>query len=276
MRASNDAVPPMPGPVITGKRRQQLITDNLCASMSEIMQQRISVLPGGRFLSQDGACAMVTGIPAASLNVVWCERPNPNIAAVAALLGEVSRPGVPYSLRLRPGCDAAFGTLAASRGMALAGEVTLMAMDTAVPAAAIPVPAGLAIGRLSPDQAPRHADLVALGFGIARDVVRRAVSPDLLRLDSAACYVAEYAGEPVTTGLSMTLGGFTGVFNVTTVPGFRGRGFGAAVTARAVADGLAAGSRWCWLEATAAALPIYRRIGFRDVEARQHWEARRH
>ena len=272
MRAPNGAIPVFPAKrTRRSLDRERRAADIFSGSMSEIRQQLISVFPGGRFLSHDGACAMVTGIPSAALNGVWFEHANPNVAAVTALLDEVSRAAVPYSLKVRSCCAEAFGTLAAGRGMTWAAELTLMAVDASGSGAVLPEQAGLAIRRLTPDQAPRHAEVAGPGFGIAREVLRQAVSPDLLRLPSVRCYVGEIAGQPVTTSLGVTFGGYTGIFNVATLPGFRGRGFAAAVTARAVADGLAAGSAWCWLEATPAAVNGYQRIGFRALEARQYW-----
>lgn len=272
MRASNEAIPAFPAKQRQrSPKREQRLADMFSGSMSEIMQQLISVCPGGRFLSQDGACAMVTGIPSAAMNGVWFEHASPNMAAVAALLDEVSRAAVPFSLKMRPGCAEAFGTLAASRGMTPAGELTLMAVDAPGSGAALPDQAGLLIRRLTPDQAARHAEVAGPGFGVTCEVFLRAVSPDLLRLPAVRCYVGEVAGQPVTTSLGVTFGGCTGIFNVATVPGFRGRGFATAVTARAVADGLAAGSKWCWLEATRAAVAVYQRTGFQAVEARQCW-----
>jgi N-acetylglutamate synthase len=242
-------------------------------SRAEITQELISVLPGGRFLRQDGVCAMVTGIPAPSFNGVWSSRPAPAVAAVAALLDEVGRGGVPYSLKLPPGCDEAYARLAAARGMGPVADTTLMALDAAggTAAAAVPSPAGLAIQRLAPELARRHAAVAAAGFGTARDIFLRAITPDLLRLASVRCYAGEVAGQPVTTSLSVTLGSCTAIISVATVPGFRGRGYGTAVTARAVADGLAAGSAWCWLEASAAGLSAYRRVGFQVVGPRRNW-----
>lgn len=243
------------------------------ASRAEITQELISVLPGGRFLCQDGVCAMVSGIPGPSFNGVWSSRPAPAVAAVAALLDEVCRAGVPYSLKLPPGCDEAYARLAGARGMKPVADTTLMALDAAGggAAAAIPSPAGLEIQRLAPELARRHAVVAAAGFGTVPDIFLRAITPDLLRLASVRCYVGEVAGQPVTTCFSVTLGSCTGIFSVATVPGSRGRGYGTALTARAVADGLAAGSAWCWLEAGAAGLPVYRRAGFRVIEPRRNW-----
>jgi N-acetylglutamate synthase len=245
--------------------------DFFVASMAEITEQLISPIPGSRFLRRDGACAMVTGIPAPPVNGVWTERPDPDMAGVAALLDAVAGTGVPYGLRLRPGSDEAVTKLASASGMVLAEEITLMAIDAEADIPAIPEPASLTIRQLAPEQAPRAAAVGAAGFGVTEDTFLRAAGPDLLRLASVRCYTGEVDGQPVTTSLSLTLGGFTGIFNVATLPAWRGRGFGTAITARAVADGLAAGSRWCWLEATHAGLTAYRTVGFKAIEPRQFW-----
>jgi N-acetylglutamate synthase len=245
--------------------------DIFITSMAEIAQQMISPIPGSRFLRRDGVCAIVTGIPALPVNGIWTERPDPGLADVTAVLDEVAGTGVPYSLRLRPGSDEAVTKLATDRGMVLALEVTLMAIDAEDDIPVVPELAGLAIRQLAPEQAPRAATIGAARFGVTEDTFLQAAGPDLLRLASVRCYTGEVDGQPVTTSLSVTLGGFTGIFNVATMPAWQGRGFATAITARAVADGLAAGSRWCWLEATPAGLTAYRRVGFRAVEPRQFW-----
>jgi hypothetical protein len=71
------------------------------------------------------------------------------------------------------------------------------------------------------------------------------------------------------------VGGCTGVFSVATPPAHRRRGYGAALTARAVTDGLAAGAAWAWLQSSPPGYGIYARLGFRTVETRACWIARR-
>lgn len=70
----------------------------------------------------------------------------------------------------------------------------------------------------------------------------------------------------------MTAGSRTGIFNVATLPAFRGRGLGTAVTARAVAEGLAAGAPCCWLQSSPEGYGAYRNLGFRTVEMWQQWQ----
>ena len=95
--------------------------------------------------------------------------------------------------------------------------------------------------------------------------------PALLRLAGLRCYVGTAEGEPVATCLSATLAGATGIFNVGTLAGWRGRGYGSALTAHAVTDGLAGGAQWAWLQTSAAGHNVYRRLGFQTVEVWPTW-----
>ena len=85
------------------------------------------------------------------------------------------------------------------------------------------------------------------------------------------CYVGESDGEVVTTGLGATRGSSVGIFNIATPPEHRGRGFGAAITARAVSDGFADGARWSYLQSSLAGYDIYTRLGFATVERWDCW-----
>ena len=64
------------------------------------------------------------------------------------------------------------------------------------------------------------------------------------------CYLGEAGGPPVTTGMGVTIGGSVGVFDIATAPADSGRGYGAAITARVMSDGLAAGAAWSWLQSS--------------------------
>ena len=79
-------------------------------------------------------------------------------------------------------------------------------------------------------------------------------------------YVGRVDGRDVSTAVGFTSGDAVGIFNVATPPEHRGRGYGAALTAAAAAEGFAAGAEFAWLQSSALGLPVYRRLGFREVE----------
>ena len=93
-----------------------------------------------------------------------------------------------------------------------------------------------------------------------------AIAAAFLSLDGVSCFVGRVDGEVVATALGITIDDVTGVFNVATMPDHRGRGHGAALTARVVRDGFERGARLAFLQSSALGHRVYQRLGFRDVE----------
>jgi N-acetylglutamate synthase len=204
----------------------------------------------------DGAYAMVWGVPAAGLNAVVATAPDPPVAAVEELLDAVAATGLPYSLRAPPGELAA---VAARRGMIAAEALRVMRLDALEPATA----PGLTVRALAPEEAPLGVGLQAACFEAPAGLFEPLTTPRMLAAPGVRTYVGEVAGEPVATAMGITGAEDVAILNVATLPAHRRRGYGAAITAWAVADGLASGARWAWLECAPAAEPFYERLGFR-------------
>lgn len=239
-------------------------------SLTAVFQEMTPLIPGARLFREDGAIAAVTGIPAPTLNGVWLQRANPSPAAITALLDKVAAAEVPHTLHLWSESDDRLSELAAKRGMIWEERVPAMVLD-GMAAATPPSPPGLAIRQLSPDEGSVHARVAAAGFGIPGDYFQLLFNRAVLELGAVRCYVGELDGQPVTTGVGYTLGGSTGIFDIATLPEFRGRGFGRAITARAVADGLDAGASWCWLQSSGMGYHVYRNLGFREIDSWSYW-----
>jgi len=127
------------------------------------------------------------------------------------------------------------------------------------------------IRELPPVEAPEHARLAAAGFEAPAEPFLQLMTPSVLAAPGVRCYLGEGHGEPVKTAVGLTLGSRVGIFNVATPPAYRRRGYGAAVTARAVADGVAAGANWAWLQSSGAGYHVYNRLGFRTTEDWRCW-----
>ena len=76
-------------------------------------------------------------------------------------------------------------------------------------------------------------------------------------------YVGYQAGEPVATAEATVAGGVAGLYNISTVPAFRRRGIGSAMTVRPLEDARAAGCAAAVLQAAPDGVSIYERAGFR-------------
>ena len=109
-----------------------------------------------------------------------------------------------------------------------------------------------------------HRHVVTAGFGAGRAVALGTVCPDLLDRPECVVYVGSRKVAPSSPGWAGKAGGPSACtasqrFNR------RRRGYGAAMTARVVADGVDAGCGAASLQASAMGRPIYERQGFRTV-----------
>jgi hypothetical protein len=240
-------------------------------AMLDSWRHLLTAHPHGWVSERDGVQACATGIPSPGLNGVWSSRLDPDPAELERLLGELDERELPHMLQLRPGVDPGAAAVAERRGLAADEDPPLMRLDDTRRLEAVAAPAGLTIRPLEPDEAELHALTAAAGFGEDPEHFVRLVPPELLRAEGALAYVGELEGEIVTTALAVTLGDYVGVFNVGTPEAHRRRGYGAAITARAVADGLAAGASWAWLESSSAGYRIYQALGFETVERWHCW-----
>ena len=216
--------------------------------------------PHGYGRDDDGLGVMVSGCPVATLNGVLVARRGA-AAEVSVLLDEVAATGLPYCLESRPGDDVV-EALARERGLVPEEQVPLMVHRD--PAALDPGDAP--IRRMAPDEFGTHLDVMAAAFEAPRDLfapLHGFTEPDGIRL-----YVLEADGDVVATALGATVGDHVAVFNVATLPAYRRRGYGAALTARAVRDGVEAGATTALLQSSTLGYGVYERLGFVHAE---HW-----
>lgn len=230
-------------------------------------------LPDGWTQSESGAFAAVSGVALPTLNGVWVGDVGIAADSVSGLLDRVEATGLPYCLQVRPRGAAHLRELAATRGMTSDHDIPLMGFTDPSALEASRDAEGLVIRELQPAEAGRHASAAAAGFEAPVEFFEQLMTPRVLSAPGVRSYLGEFDGQPVTTALGVTLGSHVGIFNVATPPEHRGRGYGAAVTARAVTDGLKAGATWSWLQASPSGYRIYERLGFRTLERWHCWVA---
>lgn len=84
------------------------------------------------------------------------------------------------------------------------------------------------------------------------------------------CVLARFDGTPAGAGCSLPAAGCAEIAGIGTLPAFRARGIGSAVTFRLAADLFADGTELAWLTAGSdGAGRIYRRLGFRPLDVFQ-------
>jgi hypothetical protein len=226
----------------------------------------------GRVHREGGTVTILSDIPFDWFNQVLVERPD---ATPAGLLAGVERGrahAVGSVVRLREGMDDRYIPILTQAGLVAADEATITPGMVAFPIDSKTIADAIAPSHLSGFEIHRVMDAVGLddhrrvvteGFGSPPAVALGTTCAELLDCPECVVYVGYADGAPVASGLSWRTGRMVGVYAIATIPEARQRGYGAAMTARIVTDGLASGCDMAALQASELGRPIYERLGFR-------------
>jgi GNAT superfamily N-acetyltransferase len=219
----------------------------------------------------DGVVVCLTNLPDDEQNAALIEREP---ADAAAALARAERIFVDHGRSLgfdvgrgrHPDVDAALRAM----GLELVASRPAMAMrvdDVAPPQ----VPGGVEILRVTDPQL--LADLVEVevgAFETDRIVAEGLLAASQLRLPNVRLYAAIADDRAVAQAVTNTQRGAVGVFGVATLPEYRRRGIGTAITAFAI-DDVRDEADLAWLQSTDMGRPLYERMGFRPVSDWDVW-----
>jgi hypothetical protein len=237
----------------------------------EIWRMIARALPAGAIEEGDGLLCTSTGLPLAFFNQAFITRSTSDPSALVARAARFyAERRVPWLLRAV--APAATGVIEAAARADLVPNEPLPGMLLA-PLSGEP--------RAMPDLEIRTVDdLPSLrafnevsdaGFEMPPVVTDTMTAPALLEQPDLTMYVGYAAGRPATTSMRFTSHRIAGVYTVATLPEFRGRGLGEALTWRAALDGLVEDCVAASLQASRMGFPIYARMGFRHVVDYETW-----
>jgi hypothetical protein len=227
-----------------------------------------------------GAVTILSDIPFDWFHQVLIERPDATPAGLLAVMDEGLARGGGFLVRLRDGVDDRFIPTLLRSGLLDAGEAA-----TTPGMVAFPIDRDVIADAIAPTRLPGfeirqvtdasgiddHRRVVTEGFGSPPAVAMGSTCTGLLDHPDCTVYVGYSGDAPVASGLGWRTGRTIGVYAIATVPVARRNGYGAAMTARVVTDGLAAGCDVAVLQASHLGRPIYERLGFRvDVRYRAY------
>ncbi len=217
-----------------------------------------------------GVVTLLTGLPMDWYNQILVERDNATRADLLAAVADARDGGEPFAVRLREEIDDRFIPSLVQAGMEAEGR------ETSTPGmVAFPIDEEVITTHAAPDLEIRviadaagievHRAGVTAGFGSEPAVADGTACVGLLDRPECTVYVGYADGSPVVTGLGWRTGRTIGVYSIGTIGSARRRGYGAAMTARVMADGVAAGCDAAALQASEMGRPIYERLGFQTV-----------
>ena len=154
-----------------------------------------------------------------------------------------------------------------SAGFIPNGELTGMALDLQKLITG-PYPGELVIERAKDPAAQLNfARTLCQGFQVPQDMAEPMID-QALAMDYGADgplinYIGYFNGQPVATSSLFLKSGVAGIYNISTLPAFRRRGFGSAVTLAPLVESKKRGYHFSVLHGSAMAIPLYRRLGFK-------------
>lgn len=248
-------------------------TDAMATNAIGITQLILDNSPMGWSRRDAGVLCGIAGVNLAPFNGVWVERADVSIDDVERGLDEVAEAGLPYILQARPAAEARIAEIATARGMTPVDSAPFMVLDGPADFRPAPIPTGLTLRVLDRGDTAAHMNLFGEVFELPSDVIAQLTSTGFLDREFATVYLGDIGGMPVTTALAVTRDNVLSLFSICTVESQRGRGIGAAITTRAIAEAFDQGVAAVWLHASPLGLPVYERLGFTTRELWPSWVA---
>jgi hypothetical protein len=223
-------------------------------------------VPGAVIRRDDGVAVIGTGLPTRLFNRILIDGEQATAPAIKAAFDALQGISDRASIDLRVGMDDRWRPLMGRLGLERLGDRPWMPGMALHPidVAALPAPpAGLDIRRIHGTAGlDELIAVVSDGFG---PIAQAVTSPSMLDRPDVSVVVGYEDGVPVTTGMGIRTVTTVGVYMIATVETARRRGYGAAITARVIADGAAAGCDVAVLQSSDMGLGVYRAMGFRTV-----------
>ncbi|MBN2241037.1 MAG: GNAT family N-acetyltransferase [Dehalococcoidales bacterium] len=230
-------------------------------------------LPGTETYTGDEVTWCITDNPYPSCNVIFRTRLHPRDIddTIESLQTRARVKGVPLRWYIEPGTEPAnLGEYLERHSFTpIPWQVTLMAVELdGLPVNPPPV-TGLEIVEIrDAEQLELWTRTEVLGFNREPEVLEPSIrwfSTTMEYKLPVRFYLAYLDGKPAATSMIVSAEGVGGIYYVATLPEFRNRGIGRAVTLKALEAAREAGYRIGTLQASAMGEPVYRGMGFRKT-----------
>lgn len=223
-------------------------------------------------LEFDGLLVTNCGQPAPFFNVAFVQRPlhSPR-ESIKRVLGYFEERALPCLICFPPHLDPDAEALVAGHGFELAEPHPGMILN---PIPALPeCPPELEIRLVVGDsELEDFQNTAELGFGMPFSLPQHLASPRFRDHPAVSMFVGYVNGRPASTSCLITTGSVAGVYWVSTLEGFRGRGIGAAISAHAIRIGQSLGCDMATLQASRMGRPVYERMGFEITDEYRNYQ----
>ncbi|MFD1374307.1 GNAT family N-acetyltransferase [Actinoplanes sichuanensis] len=214
-----------------------------------------------------------TGVVAAPFNQIHCHGTD-DAAAIDQAASYFGDRRMPWRIVCAAPSPSAH-RYAEQHGVSQEPLYPIMALDLTTAAPTLPCPAELTVtAAVSIEDVREFIDCAGAAFGHDPELIEAMCRPQTLADDDFRLYLGRVDGRcvAISVGVGVREHGTIGAYFVGVRPEARGRGYGRAVTERALADGATWGARTAVLQATPAGYPVYLKMGFAQVGDYHLWD----
>jgi GNAT superfamily N-acetyltransferase len=233
-------------------------------ALCTVAERLAGAMEEARFERRDGyAFVTFPTLPIPSFNGVW---PDDDSAANALpdALAEIEADGIAPGVLIRN--EETPAVVEAARELGLTAAERMPGMVANAGDLSGPAVSELEIVHVTSGDGLAQALAIATeGFGAPEGFLTPLYMLEVTGLDGYELFLGRVDGRDVTTAASFVVDDDVGVFNVATPSQYRGRGYGAAITAHAVHQAFANGAELAYLQSSPLGESVYRRLGFREV-----------
>lgn len=252
-----------------GEGRNAAALHRRCAESYVEAWRQFGRMARGSIEESDGATRISTGMPGPDFNPMFVTAaPLDPDGVISAARSFYDRQGLPWTLTMidHGGFDRAPIERAAEAAGLERVYVNPGMVLAPLPAGKKPLPEGLSIEIVNtPEELLVYTKTLSDGFETPAEAFAPLNQPSSLDVFDVTRYLGRVDGQPVTTGLRATAYRVGVIFNMVTLPAWRRRGFGEAITLTAAHDGLAEGCVASFLQSTIMGYSLYLHTGYRHV-----------
>lgn len=253
---------------MTGGTSQGGVSAELLALIDEDYRHSWQIIDGmtegGEVFDQGAITIACSSLPIAWINIAFIraplDRPAEQIAAAASFF---SQRKLPFVFRIREGVDAAAEQACIEQGYPFTDNVPSLIMAPIEQSDAAS-PLEIRVCRDADDLAA-FRDVMAACFGFTDEQATSFFSSGVPDTPGCELYIGRKDGQAVACSSLMVTGRLAGVQIVGCLPDERRKGFGEAMTWKALERGRELGCDIAGLQASDMGRPIYERMGFRFV-----------
>ena len=222
--------------------------------------------PGAWRDSRPGLLALMSTLPGRPYNGVYGLDATATSEDATALAARLAASGVSWCARLRPSVPDEVDVSLRDVGLVAEDETLLMATSLVAYDVTGSEPPEITLSTRHTEDDLAITEVLGAAFDTLPSSAAKLLDSAHLTCEGIQWHLGRVDGVPVTCAMSVVAGDAVVIFAVGTVPEARGKGYGSAVTSRALTHGVAAGAGFAVLTASPEVQGLYERLGFSVME----------